>query len=208
MFRPPPASIRYLSRGPSCVRPRGVQCIGNEKADSQYNDNSSDSSKHKRPRARSPSVTEDQSAQSKEFHRAVEVRLAPEDFQQQSFSVAARQLNFCSCFGTKHFDLRRAQRGLSSTHRGGVHFIAINFRTRAGRSAKMPAAFCLALPLRGGGGPAPQSRLMTVLGSRASLGNPYAGSRAVSLPGGCAAGNGSNYFCRDAIGGNFAQTCF
>jgi hypothetical protein len=67
--------------------------MGNEKADSQYNDNSSDSSKHKRrPRARSSSVTEDPSAQSKEFYRAVEVRLAPEDFQQQSFSVAARQL--------------------------------------------------------------------------------------------------------------------
>jgi hypothetical protein len=29
----------------------------------------------------------------------------------------------------------------------GVHFIAINFRTRASRSAKMPAAFCLAPPL-------------------------------------------------------------
>jgi hypothetical protein len=75
-------------------------------------------------------------------------RGAPEDFQQRSFSVAARQLNFCSCFGTTHFDLRRAQRGLSSTG-------AINFRTRASRSAKMPAAFCLALPLPVGGGPAP-----------------------------------------------------
>jgi hypothetical protein len=113
------------------------------------------SSKHKRPRARSSSVTEDPSAQSKEFDRAVEVRVAPEDFQQQSFPVAARQLNFCSCFETTHFDLRRAQRGLSFTHRGGVHFIAINFRTRASRSAKMPAAFCLVPPLPAGGRPAP-----------------------------------------------------
>src|ERR1700693_3109148 len=82
--------------------------MGNEKADSQCNDNSSDSSKHKRPRARSSSVTEDRSAQSKEFHRAVEVRLAPEDFQQQSFSGVEAQLTYCSCFGTTHFDLRRA----------------------------------------------------------------------------------------------------
>jgi hypothetical protein len=52
----------------------------------------------------------------------------------------------------------------------------------------------------------PQSRdLMTVLGFRASLGNPYAGSCAVSLVSGCAAGDGSNCFCRDAIGGNFVQ---
>ena len=137
MFRPPPVSIRYLSRGQSCVRPRGVQCTGNEKADSQC------TTIPVRPRARSSSVTEDPSAQSKDFDRAVEVRVAPEDFQQQSFPVAARQLNFCSCFETTHFDLRRAQRGLSFTHRGGVHFIAINFRTRASRSAKMPAAFCL-----------------------------------------------------------------
>jgi hypothetical protein len=143
MFRPPPVSIRYLSRGQSCVRPRGVQCMGNEKADSQYNDNSSDSSKHKRPRARSSSVTEDPSAQSKEFHRAVEVRLAPEDFQQQSFSVAARQLNFCFCYGTTHFDLRRAQRGLSFTHRGWVGLHSYKFSNPASRSAKTPAAFYL-----------------------------------------------------------------
>jgi hypothetical protein len=47
----------------------------------------------------------------------------------------------------------------------------------------------------------PRSRdLMTVIGFRASLGNPYAGSRAVGLVSGCAAWDGSNCFCRDAIG--------
>ena len=77
---------------------------------------------------------------------------APEDFQQQSFSVAVRQLNFCSCFGTTHFDLRLAQRGLSSTHRGWGRFHSDKFSNPASRSAKMPAAFCLALPLPGRGG--------------------------------------------------------
>jgi hypothetical protein len=97
----------------------------------------------KRPRARSSSVTEDPSAQSKEFDRAVEVRVAPEDFQQQSFSVAARQLNFCFCYGTTHFDLRRAQRGLSFTHRGWVGLHSYKFSNPASRSAKTPAAFYL-----------------------------------------------------------------
>ena len=48
--------------------------------------------------------------------------------------------------------------------------------------------------------------MLPALRLRASVGDdPYAGSRAVSLPGGCAAGNSFNCFCRDAIGGNFVQ---
>jgi hypothetical protein len=36
--------------------------------------------------------------------------------------VAGKQLEFCSCFGTAHFDLPRSQRGLSFAHRGWVGF--------------------------------------------------------------------------------------
>jgi hypothetical protein len=54
--------------------------MGNEKAYAQYNDNSYDSLKHKQLPARSSSVTKDRSAQSKGIHRAIEVRLATEDF--------------------------------------------------------------------------------------------------------------------------------
>jgi hypothetical protein len=36
----------------------------------------------------------------------------------EAFSVAARQLDFCSCVGTSHFDLRRVQHELSSVYRG------------------------------------------------------------------------------------------
>jgi hypothetical protein len=36
----------------------------------------------------------------------------------RSFTVAARPLNPGSCFGTTHFDLRRAQRGLNFAYRG------------------------------------------------------------------------------------------
>jgi hypothetical protein len=41
--------------------------VGNENADAQHDDNSSDSSTHKQLPARSSSVTKDPSAQSKEF---------------------------------------------------------------------------------------------------------------------------------------------
>jgi hypothetical protein len=54
----------------------------------------------------------------KGLRRAIEIRHAAEDFQQRGPSVAARQLKLSSCFGTTHFDLRRAQRGLSFAHRG------------------------------------------------------------------------------------------
>jgi hypothetical protein len=49
--------------------------------------------------------------------------------------------------------------------------------------------------------------LMTVLGFRASLGNPSAGSRAVSLPGSCAATNSCHDFHGNAIIGNLTQAC-
>jgi hypothetical protein len=45
-------------------------------------------------------------------------------------SMSRKQQGFCSCYGTAHFDLHLAQRGLSSAHRGWVHFIFIDFRTR------------------------------------------------------------------------------
>jgi hypothetical protein len=45
-------------------------------------------------------------------------------------SVAAWQQTFCSCIGTAHFGLRRAQRRLSSAHRGRAIHKTINFRTR------------------------------------------------------------------------------
>ena len=66
----------------------------------------------------------------------------------RSFSVAARQLNFCSCFGTTHFDLRRAKRGLSSAHRGWVHFIFIDFRTRRAAARQCLRLFGFVLPYR------------------------------------------------------------
>jgi hypothetical protein len=97
-------------------RPKGVQGVSYQKADAQYNYHCCDGLKHKRLPARSSSVTKDLSAQSKEF-----IELLKFDSRLRIFSngaVAPRQLNFCSCFGTTHFDLRRAQRVLSSVHRG------------------------------------------------------------------------------------------
>jgi hypothetical protein len=41
--------------------------------------------------------------------------------------VAVLQLNFCSCFGTAHFDLRRTQHGVSFCSPGLGHFIVIGF---------------------------------------------------------------------------------
>ena len=60
------------------------------------------------------------------------------------FSVAPLQLNFCSCFGTAHFNLRPFRGGFNFAHRAGVHFINTKFLNPVRRRAKMPAAFCFA----------------------------------------------------------------
>jgi hypothetical protein len=43
---PSPPLIHHLSRGQSCVRPKGIQGVGNENTNAQYNDNSDDGPKH------------------------------------------------------------------------------------------------------------------------------------------------------------------
>jgi hypothetical protein len=59
---------------------KGIQGVSHQNADAQYNYHCCDGLKHKRPPARSPSVTKGPSAQSKEIHRTFEIRLASEDF--------------------------------------------------------------------------------------------------------------------------------
>jgi hypothetical protein len=61
-------------------------------------------------------VSKDPSAQSKEFIGLP--RLDPRLRVFGNGNVAPQQLNLCSWFGTAHFDLRRLQRGLSSSDRG------------------------------------------------------------------------------------------
>jgi hypothetical protein len=100
--------------------------VSNENADAQYNDNSSDSSKHKQ--LPTGIVLSNQGPGCTVKGNFIE--LLKFDLRLRIFSngaVASPQLNFCSCFGTTNFDLPLAQRGLSFRYRGGVDFIAINF---------------------------------------------------------------------------------
>jgi hypothetical protein len=92
--------------------------VGGENTNSQYNDNCRDSLEHKILPARSSFSKEG-------LIRTVKIRVAQRIINKGA--VATGQLNFCSCFGTTHFDLRRP----NVVHRrGAVHVMIVNFRTR------------------------------------------------------------------------------
>jgi len=114
-------SIHNLSRG-------RISRIGLRAGNSRYNDNCCDSLKQKILPARSSLVTKDPSAQSKEFDRTVEIRVALRII--DNGAVATRQLNF--------FRFASAQ-CRSPARRDTFH--NYKFSNPASRSATMPAAF-------------------------------------------------------------------
>ena len=70
-----------------------------------------------------------------------------------SLAVAAQQHCVCSCFGTAHFDLRRAQRALHFCHRVGVHFINADFWKPGEPQSENACGFLLCTGLRYPGQP-------------------------------------------------------